>query len=665
MAAIDVTQEMLDPLPLVTDHVDDGETFTPPAALVPTLYPYQSAAVRWMVRREQSAKAPFGGILADEQGLGKTVQLIALCLASPRQPQVTTGSPVRAGVLIVTPLVLLWQWEREIRAKVARVPAGPLVRVHHGKGRSTCPEDLRVYDFVVTTYDTLRVERDKGGALTKLNWWRLVLDEAHKITNASTAIAKACSALLATHHWALTGTPIQNTSADLYGILQFLRCPDYGDSLSRFKSLTANGTHTVGLQTVLSSIMMRRLKCDRFGGRPLLSLPSKRVEVMMEPLTDEERRVYDALAHHARVQLSGYLEGGTLQANYMNVLSMLTRLRQACDSPELVMDAFTETDAASDVHASNDPQPEPTEVVIKRVESIMAGEVESCPICLDDVTREGGGLTACGHAFCLECIREVLHRGGDLCPSCRAPIGARSLFKLSHLMVQPPPEEPKLDTVEEAAAAAAATATAATATAAVAAAATTATAANTATTSSARSQPSTKTRLAIATVRQMLAEDGQKKCIIFSSYTKYLDILQSHLHVEGLVHTRIDGSQDIRERERQIAAFHRPDTPVLLMSLKCGVGLNLTCASTVILVEPWWNPFAEEQAIDRVHRIGQTQEIRVVRLVTSSTVEDRIMELQERKRRMAQQILGDGGGHQATRAASPLNVEDFRSIFRL
>ena len=101
------------------------------------------------------------------------------------------------------------------------------------------------------------------------------------------------------------------------------------------------------------------------------------------------------------------------------------------------------------------------------------------------------------------------------------------------------------------------------------------------------------------------------------------------------------------------------------MSLKCGVGLNLTCASTVILAEPWWNPFVEEQAIDRVHRIGQRRDVRVLRLGVRDSVEGKIMDLQQRKRQLASQALGDasrGAGHQRS-GAMQLNEHDVRALF--
>ena len=218
-----------------------------PADLVPSLFPYQSAAVGWMLQRERAESGPLGGILADEQGLGKTVQMLGLC---------ASHAPSRSlwgGVLIVAPLVLLWQWEREITSKVRSATPTYLVCVHHGPKRARNPAVLQRYAFVVTTYDTLRAEHAQSlkeehasasastsaaaskaaasasppCALFAVSWWRVALDEAHKIANTSTAIAKACFGLEARFRWAMTGTPMQNCLGDLFALLKFVRCPRY------------------------------------------------------------------------------------------------------------------------------------------------------------------------------------------------------------------------------------------------------------------------------------------------------------------------------------------------------------------------------------------------------------------------------------------------------
>ena len=112
----------------------------------------------------------------------------------------------------------------------------------------------------------------------------------------------------------------------------------------------------------------------------------------------------------------------------------------------------------------------------------------------------------------------------------------------------------------------------------------------------------------------------------------------------GLAHLRLDGST--RDRGAVVDAFQREGgPPVLLLSLKAGgTGLNLTAADHVFLLDPWWNPAAEDQAADRAHRIGQDKPVMVYRLVAKDTVEERILALQEKKRALADAAIGEGGG---------------------
>ncbi|ROT43317.1 hypothetical protein SODALDRAFT_268849 [Sodiomyces alkalinus F11] len=154
--------------------------------------------------------------------------------------------------------------------------------------------------------------------------------------------------------------------------------------------------------------------------------------------------------------------------------------------------------------------------------------------------------------------------------------------------------------------------------------------------------------LASAKIRQMMQilrkEADEHKFIIFSQFTSMMDLVEPFLRKGGFKFTRYDGKMKNDERE---ASLHRlrndKKTRILLCSLKCGsLGLNLTAATRVIIVEPFWNPFIEEQAIDRVHRLTQTIDVIVYKLTVEKTVEERILELQEKKRLLAQTAIEGG-----------------------
>jgi superfamily II DNA or RNA helicase len=136
------------------------------------------------------------------------------------------------------------------------------------------------------------------------------------------------------------------------------------------------------------------------------------------------------------------------------------------------------------------------------------------------------------------------------------------------------------------------------------------------------------------------AADGHK-ALVFSQWTALLDLVEPHLTEASVAFTRLDGST--RDRAAVVAEFQSESgPPVMLVSLKAGgTGLNLTAADHVFLLDPWWNPAAEDQAADRAHRIGQDRPVMVYRLVAKDTVEERILALQEKKRAIADAALGD------------------------
>jgi SNF2 family DNA or RNA helicase len=149
---------------------------------------------------------------------------------------------------------------------------------------------------------------------------------------------------------------------------------------------------------------------------------------------------------------------------------------------------------------------------------------------------------------------------------------------------------------------------------------------------------SSKIGLLLETLDEAIAEGH--KALVFSQWTSLLDLVAPHLQASGFDHVRLDGST--RNRGSVVDRFQDPDgPPVMLISLRAGgTGLNLTAADHVFLLDPWWNPAVEDQAADRAHRIGQDKPVLVHRLVARDTVEERILALQDRKRKLAETAVG-------------------------
>jgi SNF2 family DNA or RNA helicase len=132
------------------------------------------------------------------------------------------------------------------------------------------------------------------------------------------------------------------------------------------------------------------------------------------------------------------------------------------------------------------------------------------------------------------------------------------------------------------------------------------------------------------------------KALVFSQFTSMLDLLQRDLHAAGIATLRIDGSTPAAERQTIVNQFQVDAAApyVMLISLKAGnAGLNLTAADYVFLFDPWWNVAVENQAIDRTHRIGQQQHVFAYRMICKNTVEEKIMQLKERKQKVADTLI--------------------------
>jgi len=146
------------------------------------------------------------------------------------------------------------------------------------------------------------------------------------------------------------------------------------------------------------------------------------------------------------------------------------------------------------------------------------------------------------------------------------------------------------------------------------------------------------------------------RALVFSQFTSYLDLVRADLDAHGIPYAYLDGST--RRRADVVDAFRTGDAPVFLISLKAGgFGLTLTEADYVFLLDPWWNPAAEAQAVDRTHRIGQTRPVNVYRLIAAGTIEEKVVALQQRKARLFHSVMDDD-----ETLARALTADDIRSL---
>ena len=151
--------------------------------------------------------------------------------------------------------------------------------------------------------------------------------------------------------------------------------------------------------------------------------------------------------------------------------------------------------------------------------------------------------------------------------------------------------------------------------------------------------------------------DGGHRALVFSQFTGFLRLVRERLNADGIEYCYLDGTT--RDRPTVLRRFKSGSVPVFLISLKAGgFGLNLTEADYCFLLDPWWNPATEAQAVDRTHRIGQTRNVMVYRLIARDTIEERVMALKKRKAELFANVMDDGNMF-----GSAMGADDIRELF--
>jgi non-specific serine/threonine protein kinase len=151
------------------------------------------------------------------------------------------------------------------------------------------------------------------------------------------------------------------------------------------------------------------------------------------------------------------------------------------------------------------------------------------------------------------------------------------------------------------------------------------------------------------------------KVLVFSQFVEALKIIRGHFDKENIDYSYIDGSVNIKTREKMIKAFQEENNRrVFLLSLKAGgVALNLTAADYVIIFDPWWNPAVETQAIDRTHRIGQTKKVLAYRMVVENSIEEKMLQLQGKKKALVENLIAS-----EAKTFKNLKKEEILKLFR-
>ncbi|RDB28868.1 Helicase-like transcription factor CHR28 [Hypsizygus marmoreus] len=535
-------------------------------------------------------------------------------------------------------------------------------------------------------------------ALQSIYWFRVVLDEAHSIKETGTVGSRASCDLMADRRLCLTGTPVQNKLDDVFALIKFLRLEPFDDKniWTEFIGSPVKFGQALGvarLQTIMKCITLRRTKETKtIDGKKILALPPRRDELRYLKFDSDEQAIYDQFFNESKAEFNEMSNKNEVMKNYVGILQKILRLRQICDHFELV-----EGKELGQIGQTQDSAGSYEQIIAdigreglnaSRAAAIFAILRESattqCVECGGELcisaestqTDDGDGptapkrgrkgkapvsrgstranspstprpiLTRCQHLFCLDCYRNSIcpgwpnvapdtRRSCSACQTGLTPFDAVEI-KPESLDVGPKKKPQKREKRQKGG-------------------------------SLENFHPSTKVKALLgdlvifsranpysanydpASIEVQMVDgqgnqldDGIVKTVVFSQWTTMLDKVEDALEAAGIRYDRLDGTMKRDDRTRAMDALkHDPGCEVLLVSLKAGgVGLNLTAAQRVYLMDPYWNPAVENQAVDRIHRLGQTRPVTTVKLIIENSIEARLLEVQKKKTELANMTLG-------------------------
>lgn len=346
-------------------------------------------------------------------------------------------------------------------------------------------------------------------------------------------------------------------------------------------------------------------------------------------LSRTERDVYDHIFTRAKRTFQANMEAGTVMKAFTTIFAQLLRLRQSCCHPILVrnQDVVADEDEASaaadaaagfaddmDLQslierftATTDDATDSNAFGAHVLAQIRDEAVNECPICCEEPMVEQT-VTGCWHSACRKCLLDYINHQTDnhelpKCFNCREPINSRDLFEVVRHDDEPSlPGQPARISLQRLGV----------------------------------NNSSAKIVALMQHLRALRRENPNMKSVVFSQFTSFMSLIEPALTRANINFLRLDGSMAQKARATVLTKFKDSTTfTVLIISLRAGgVGLNLTSAKRVYMMDPWWSFAIEAQAIDRVHRMGQDDEVKVCRFIVKDSVEERMLKVQDRKKFM-------------------------------
>ena len=607
-----------------------------------------------------------GGFLCEEMGLGKTVEMLSLINCNKPKHDISSKNKLiiaerekiskskwnnetkendewieeyiwykSAATLIIAPVSLVGQWETETKDKCKKELN---FNRYYGGNRK---RNVKLYikqDIVFTTYGILAKENGdnrKLHILHQIKWHRIILDESHYIKNGNCVSSKNIMKLKGINKWLLTGTPFGTKLYDIHSQLKFLGFKDEDlnhlnlktcsqknfnpKSRSRWKS----ENDTIPLLKIMKSMVMRHKKSQNFNNEKIVKLPEKEENIIYIEFTKQQKLYYDKLFETAKERYEIYKSTGNIGRGTIQILSSLHPSRQACSGhiykkeeiEQELSKAQTRTyrvkEMVNDKCNINKSAQELFDLA--HFEAYNVSDQE-CPICYETPFDEPL-QTPCRHIFCGECIKSIIEESTQ-CPMCRKKCTIRQLKKppnpdnKNNKKEQEQQQEKKQDDNNN----------------------------NNNNNNNNDGDESlikfdTKLNRLLSELNKLKRNKPSDKSLIFTSFSKSLDWICKQLTKNGFKYGTLTGSMSMTKRKKALESFaNDKETKIFVLTVRSGaVGITLTAANHVFMMEPQFNPALYRQAINRVYRLGQKKKVFIHTLIMKHSIEEKIWNINKDK----------------------------------
>ncbi|KAK1241241.1 hypothetical protein MKX08_001215 [Trichoderma sp. CBMAI-0020] len=544
-----------------------------------------------------------GGILADEMGMGKTLSILALIVktldvatewAQKQESSATVEEEIqrsRSTLVIVPSALLVYNWIDEINGYLKE---GVKKIKYHGSDRPTNIEEILDSDIVVTTYSTLKAEfqnKSQKSLLHRVEWYRIVLDEAHIIRRRATLFYRSCDELHASFRWCLTGTPIQNKLTDIGTLFAFIRAEPFCTAATfrkwievPFEQSTDDSTAATAVKDRL--IMLIEALCLR-RTKESIDLPNVRTYLRELTFTPEERKKYEN-TKKILARMIDHRLGETDKVSRFGTFQMNLQMRLLCNHG-------TYQQPFSWRRRSYQDEREAAAGALGHNHAIPCSGCQSPMPILGSSWMRTDYNKRCNHVFCSECIEESETQGE--CRLCLLTLGPNMMRNNASANAEDVPDWPAND-------------------------------------AAGNSDDHYFNKEGHSTKMKALIKDVEKD---LNETKRTLKLLSRYLEEANIQYFCIDGTSSLSQRQKKLKQFAKDDQKrVLIMTTGTGgFGLNLTCANRIFIVELQWNPGVESQAIARAIRLGQKCEVKVTRYLIKDTVEEEMRSQQLYKKQLA------------------------------